>query len=510
MANRLYIKAKEYLSPRISTREEKHQLIVFLLATLTGLVGFPLHIIGVWGSDDEVLQLISIANWIGLAIVLLLYLCKKVNLFTAFTWYGIVMQAMLSAKIVYIACTMPQDASYLILFNSFTSMLVILVLVMGYMRSIPFFITILSLATSVVVRIVAPQMIQMQFMLYFLFIEIFACALGFMAWRDLHEVENENVDYHNEVDSILKTLHIDNAELKALLAMSVEENPSVGDIESIFSHLDERAERNILTAVRKHDAEIRLQNLEIAKVFPMLSQTEQEVCRLVLKGKTLAEIADALGKNANNISSVRIHIRRKLGLKQGEDLKNMLMKKLILLLLIFLPSLAKAQYEFKEEDSNRWLMVSPDSQQVKEDSMELPTAYFYNIPNNFCVELYDFPKSNPILQITTNAEDRFFEDSVVVLQSEMALIYCNIPYSISNAENEVIKKGMLTLRVNANNIQQLYYSNELNPTAHYICEYLLNNEGSLSISIPILAQEKKVLKIPCIEGRAQPFNKIKF
>lgn len=324
MANGLGKRAKDYLLARVSTREEKHQLVVFLLATLTGLIGFPLHIIGVWGSGDIVLQLLSVANWTGLLAVLMLYLLNKVRLFTSFSWYGIIMQTVLSAKIIYIACTMPEGNSYLALFNSFISLLVIIVLVMGFMRSLPFIITIASLITSVVARLISPNVIQMQFLLFFLFIEVFICALGFMAWRDLHEVEKENADYREEEGNILKTLNIGKTELMAYLSMSTNDNPDIGDVEKIFSRLDKRAEHNILNAVRMHDAELRMQNADLAKTFPMLSQTELDVCRLVLKGKTLSEIADALGKNTNNISSVRIHIRKKLALQQGQNLRQFL------------------------------------------------------------------------------------------------------------------------------------------------------------------------------------------
>ena len=63
-----------------------------------------------------------------------------------------------------------------------------------------------------------------------------------------------------------------------------------------------------------------------ADLCPTLTPTELEVCRLIVAGKTLNEIAGITGKNANNISSVRIHIRRKLGLKPSDDLRQSLEK----------------------------------------------------------------------------------------------------------------------------------------------------------------------------------------
>ena len=51
------------------------------------------------------------------------------------------------------------------------------------------------------------------------------------------------------------------------------------------------------------------------------------MCRLIIGGKTILEIATILDKTPNNISSVRIHIRKKLGLATSDDLREALLKK---------------------------------------------------------------------------------------------------------------------------------------------------------------------------------------
>lgn len=327
MINGLGKRIRNYLLSGISTREEKQQLTMFLLSVITGILGFPMHILGVWGSSDWVLQGLSIAIFVGLAAMLTLYLLRKISLYWAFFGYGIVMQSTLSAKIIYIAVTMPAGASYLIIFNSFISMLVILVLAMGYMRHLPTILTIVSFATSVIARNIRPEVVQMQFLLFFIFIELFSCLLGFMAWRHLHEAEKENADFRDEEGKILKTLHMTKEELTAYLAMSLSDDHDPKFVRNIFDSLDERSEHNILKAVKEHEMEKRMQTVDISDAFPMLSATEQEVCRLILHGKTLREIATLLGKNTNNISSVRIHIRKKLGLTNGQDLRQYLMEK---------------------------------------------------------------------------------------------------------------------------------------------------------------------------------------
>lgn len=328
MSIHLYNKVKDFMFAMISSREDKQRLTVFLLAMITGLLGFLLHIFGIWGSSDHTLLLLSIGNWFGLFIVLILYLCRKLELFTSFVLYGIVMQAILSAKIIYISYTNPPGASYLILFNSFISLLVIIVLVMGYMRALPFFITIASMLTSVAVRVIRPELLQLQFVLFFVFIELFCCALGLSAWRDLHFVEKENSDFRDEEYRILKALHMTKDELTAYLAMSLSDEHDYKYISNIFDCLDERSEHNIIKAVKEHETEKRMRNLDLSELFPMLSSTEIEVCRLVIEGKTLSQIANLLNKNTNNVSSVRIHIRKKLGLTSDQDLREYLLSKL--------------------------------------------------------------------------------------------------------------------------------------------------------------------------------------
>lgn len=63
---------------------------------------------------------------------------------------------------------------------------------------------------------------------------------------------------------------------------------------------------------------------QVSARFPMLTATELRVACLVIDGKTKREIADLLGKTENNIGSVRINIRRKLGLNASEDLREVL------------------------------------------------------------------------------------------------------------------------------------------------------------------------------------------
>lgn len=327
MASGVGKKIDKFLDERSANKEERHRLTVFLLAAVSGLVGFPLHILGVWGSPDHVLMSLSIAIWLGLLAAFTLFIYKKMNLLHAFSLYGIVMQACLTVKILYISATMPPGGTYLIIFNSFISMIVILLLVMGYMHTLPFYLTMASLATSIAAYVIRPGAIQVQFIMFFFFVEIISCALGFMMWRAMHDVEKENQDFRDEENDILKVFNMTREELMAYIAMSKTANQSKQDVNEFFENLDERTEHNIIKAVKQRETEVMMRNVELTKTFPMLSATETDVCRLILQGKTLKEIAIITGKTTNNVSAVRIHVRKKLGLTTEHDLREYLMRR---------------------------------------------------------------------------------------------------------------------------------------------------------------------------------------
>lgn len=315
---------ERFFADRAKTKEDRVRLIVFLIGIFSGIIAYPLHFLGLWGSDNPVLLSMSAAIFVGLVIIFALFYFRKVTLFHAFASYGILMLVGQCAKILFITISTPPGAPYLILFNFFICMLVITLFVMGYMHIVPLYLTGISLLTSIVANIIRPGAVQTQFVLFFLFIELLSCALGIIAWRSVHDMEKENIDLHEEENDLLSAFNMSREELLAYIAMSKKKNQSASDVSRFFDNLDERTEHNIIKAVRQRETAVRMQNERVEECYPQLSPTEADVCRLVMHGKTLKEIARLTGKTANNVSAVRNHIRKKLGLQTGQDLREYL------------------------------------------------------------------------------------------------------------------------------------------------------------------------------------------
>lgn len=58
-----------------------------------------------------------------------------------------------------------------------------------------------------------------------------------------------------------------------------------------------------------------------------LTNSERQICQMVLEGKSLKEICIELNKSESNITSQRSHIRKKLNLDRKDDLRRELEKR---------------------------------------------------------------------------------------------------------------------------------------------------------------------------------------
>ena len=67
-----------------------------------------------------------------------------------------------------------------------------------------------------------------------------------------------------------------------------------------------------------------MEQYHLSEVFPELTPSEIEICRLVILGKTLKEVCEILGKSESNITCQRSNIRKKIGLKPSDNLRQVL------------------------------------------------------------------------------------------------------------------------------------------------------------------------------------------
>ena len=326
MKSKLLEQLTIFLDRRSHNWQQRLCLITFLMLTLSVIVaGVPMHIAGLVGRGSNILYIISAVMWLATVMLLALYLLRHMSLRVAISMFGILTQLTGTARIVYMAIERPEGFDQTIIFNQIISLALIIYLVMAVVRHIPTIIATISIATIVFAYLYTDGGFNKQIVVIFVLVEMFTCVLGEMIRRGIRDMQCENADYHTTINRVLATFHMTKTELLAYIQLGRGEQ-SDKDITDFFDRLDERTEANLIRAVEQRMAHRRMQHANISSVLPTLTPTEQEVCRLIIGGKTIYEIASILNKTPNNISSVRIHIRKKLGLATSDDLREVLMK----------------------------------------------------------------------------------------------------------------------------------------------------------------------------------------
>lgn len=315
-----------FLDRRSHNWQQRMCLITFLMLSLSVVVlGVPMHFIGMIGRCDTILYTISAMSWAATLTILIMYLTQRMRLTVAISSFGILTQLAESARIVYVAMERPDGFEETIVFNQVISLALIIYMVMAAVRHMPTILALMSIATITSAYLYTDGEINRQIVVIFVIVEIFTCILGEMIRRGIRSMQRENADYHSTLNRVLSTFHMTKTELLAYIQLGRGEQ-SEKDINDFFNHLDERTEANLIRAVEQRVAQRKMQHADISAILPTLTPTEQEVCRLIIGGKTIIEIASILHKNANNVSSVRIHIRKKLGLATGKDLREALLE----------------------------------------------------------------------------------------------------------------------------------------------------------------------------------------
>lgn len=296
-----------------------------MLSLSVVILGVPMHFIGMIGRCDTILYTISAMSWAATLTILIMYLTQRMRLTVAISSFGILTQLAESARIVYVAMERPDGFEETIVFNQVISLALIIYMVMAAVRHMPTILAIMSITTITSAYLYTDGEINRQIVVIFVIVEIFTCILGEMIRRGIRSMQREKADYHSTLNRVLSTFHMTKTELLAYIQLGRGEQ-SEKDINDFFNRLDERTEANLIRAVEQRVAQRKMQHADISAILPTLTPTEQEVCRLIIGGKTIIEIASILHKNANNVSSVRIHIRKKLGLATGKDLREALLE----------------------------------------------------------------------------------------------------------------------------------------------------------------------------------------
>lgn len=125
--------------------------------------------------------------------------------------------------------------------------------------------------------------------------------------------------------------HVDNMseeEMRSLDLLSEHPELSTDKTTSLLDRLDDKRRSHIINNVSQYVRDEYAGREAIASLSPELTESEIQICQLIMQGNSLKEICDIMKKGESNISSQRSHIRKKLGMQRDDNMRMFLEQKL--------------------------------------------------------------------------------------------------------------------------------------------------------------------------------------
>ena len=137
------------------------------------------------------------------------------------------------------------------------------------------------------------------------------------------KIEKENLTLKKEDEELFAIFNLRREQVRAYVRLA-EQEMSDDKVSAVFDILGKRAQKNVMYNMKRYFYAKKFNEKAIGEVLPNLTPSEREVCRLVMQDRKLGDICRILQKNESNITTTRSNVRRKLGLKPEDDLKETL------------------------------------------------------------------------------------------------------------------------------------------------------------------------------------------
>lgn len=316
---------KTFISDRETQIYGQQKLSVYLYASVI-LIGIVPLIRFTMPKDMPMFLWPSIALWCATLLLLFGYYVRIIPLPISITLLAIFAQTVLMIEMIHSALSPVPYSSSLLLANLFLSLIVALLSAIAYMKYMPYLLSAMAMGAYAYSMIATGDTFLQSLCAVFLFIFLIICLLGTQIRKNIVRLNKENEGLRNDELELLKLLRMNKSQVKALLELSKSKS-SVRTGE-LLDMVDDQVRHNIIHAVSTWQRQKEIESTNMSIKFPELTNSEREICALILQDKKQNAICMLLNKSASNINSQRAHIRKKLGLRPQDDLKAALRRRM--------------------------------------------------------------------------------------------------------------------------------------------------------------------------------------
>ena len=293
---------------------------VFHLSLLMLALCAPIYIYSVPFPNEQFYYINSVL-FLFIIMCTLAYFKKRVNLTTTFS---IILIA------IHIAICIGYEYSYqraLIMSNITISLLFTMLSICAYMSNISILLSSLIIASYTICTLITDEPFLYSYLPLVIIIYTMIPLLGRSLHSNISSLLKSSNLLKEEEEMLLKRLQMKKEELFAFAELLSENNPEE-KTNSLLSIIGEQSKENLFTALAAHQKKEKSKLDTIRRIYPYLSPSELNICRLILQDKTVSQICELLHRSSGNITSQRANIRAKLGLKKSDNLKEALQERM--------------------------------------------------------------------------------------------------------------------------------------------------------------------------------------
>ena len=302
--------------------------IIMVSYTIIICAGILSNILGISGSFAP---FFTLTNSIFLCITILLsiaYLTKKLSVAQTISTMTLSTQVFISVDTLYCAL-MPSLSNSLmvILINMLILSANTIVSLACYLIRTTQVMTFIAFATYIACVFITNDSALKDYFFILLLILIFISIVGFRIAKNAKRLESENQTLKEDEAELLHILRLNKMQVKAYIKLAREQR-STEQTTHLLDLLGEKSQRNLIANITEFMRQKETENNKIAETLPELTESEREICQLILRNKKLGEICTILNKTESNITTQRGNIRRKLGLHPTDNLQKALMQRM--------------------------------------------------------------------------------------------------------------------------------------------------------------------------------------
>lgn len=307
---------------------KSQQWITYLVYSLAAFVLLAANLFGLSGPQEPLALLFNALFMLFIILSFIACRFNKLSVQKTFAILLVIAHFFTCNEMLLFARNLTDYGLMLILGNVTLLAVNIMFSLMGYLRYISYVLSGMAMATYVACLYITHNSFLQNFSVIFLLMFLLLALLGGLLVKNTQQLDMENTEIKKEEKDLFDVLNMKKEEVQTYVRLAQQRKTPM-EVNNILDILDTEARRNVLDNVTEAVALKEMEHADLSQIFPELTPSEIEICRLVILGKGLKEVCRELGKAESNVTSQRRHIRIKLGLQPSENLKAVLQARFI-------------------------------------------------------------------------------------------------------------------------------------------------------------------------------------